>query len=169
MYNMNFVVSFGRKNTMKKGIRFLAGILCILVFHSSATAQSGTTAGPNQLGIRISSSDAVVNNSVTYKHFFRQDLAVEGLLSFGDPVALGVLIEKHKPLGSTAFTWFWGAGAYTAFSGGRNVGLQGALGLDFVFPQLPINLSLDWKPELNLSKQFSFEPSAVGFSVRFVF
>jgi hypothetical protein len=82
---------------------------------------------------------------------------------------LGLLLEKHTPLGSSGLTWFWGAGAYAGFSGGRKFGAQGALGLDFTMTQLPFNLSVDWKPELNFTRQFSFEPSAVGFSVRFVF
>jgi hypothetical protein len=121
------------------------------------------------LGIRISSKDAAINNSVTYKRFLNASVAIEGLFSFGDPVAIGALVEKHKPFGPAGLSWFWGAGAYVGFSGGRNVGAQGAVGLDLIVPTLPLNFSLDWKPELNFAKQFSFEPSAVGFSARFVF
>ena len=155
---------------MKKGVLSALAFLCFVFLQQSVQAQSTTSA--NMLGIRISSKDAAVNNSITYKRFFNSNVAVEGLLSFGDPVALGVLLEKYKPFnaGSTSgLTWFYGAGAYVGFSGGRNFGAQGIVGLDFVFPNLPVNLSLDWKPELNFTKQFSFEPSAVGFSARFVF
>lgn len=154
---------------MKKGRILLASLIGFLLIHSSVRAQSEQAVGPNRLGIRISSSDAVVNHSITYKRFLKPDLAVEGLLSFSDPVALGLLVEKHKPFGTAGFTWFWGAGAYAGFGGGRNFGAQGVVGLDYLLPQLPINLSLDWKPELNFTKQFSFEPAAVGFSARFAF
>jgi hypothetical protein len=34
---------------------------------------------------------------------------------------------------------------------------------------LPLNLSLDWKPELNIIDNINFEPAAVGFSIRFTF
>jgi hypothetical protein len=111
----------------------------------------------------------VVNHSITYKYFFSSSVAAEALLSFSDPVAIGLLIEKHKPFGPSGLTWFWGAGAYVGFGGGRNFGAQGVVGLDFLFPSLPVNLSVDWKPELNITKQFSFEPAAVGFSARFAF
>lgn len=155
---------------MKKGVCYCLAILFLLSFQT-VFAQDATSSvdKPNRLGIRISSKDAVINHSITYKRFLKPDLAIEGLFSFSDPVALGILLEKHKPLGSSGLTWFWGAGAYAGFGGGRNFGAQGAAGLDVVFPSVPVNLSIDWKPELNFVKQFSFEPAAVGFSARFVF
>ena len=151
------------------------GIVCLLVLFSftntfvNAQEGSQTTERRHALGIRISSQDAVINHSITYKYFFNPATAVEALFSFSDPLALGVLVEKHRPFGPAGLSWFWGAGAYVGFGGGRNVGAQGAEGLDFIAPALPINFSVDWKPELNFSKQFSFEPAAVGFSARFVF
>jgi hypothetical protein len=42
------------------------------------------------------------------------------------------------------------------------------LGLDYNFTNLPLNLSLDWKPELSLIRTVNFEPAAVGISARFV-
>jgi hypothetical protein len=156
---------------MKKGIVTGIGFLFILLSQQLAFAQETTQASArnNMLGIRISSKDAAINHSVTYKRFFKPDLAVEGLFSFTDPGALGVLIEKHKAFGPSGLSWFWGAGAYAGFSGGRRFGAQGVVGLDLLPLALPFNLSLDWKPELNFIKQFSFEPAAVGFSARFVF
>ncbi|RYZ45312.1 MAG: hypothetical protein EOP49_25455 [Sphingobacteriales bacterium] len=156
----------------------IRGFLLVLFFAGFGLATSlnaqdvETSASPsrnNLLGIRISSSDAAVNHSITYKRFISSDVALEGLLSFTDPGALGILVEKHTLLGSSGIQWFWGAGAYFGFSGGRRFGAQGAIGLDYIVPSLPLNFSLDWKPELNFTKQFSFEPAALGFSVRFVF
>jgi hypothetical protein len=160
-----------KNRIMKKGFLTGIGIVGILLSHYTGRAQESTSATykTNMLGIRISSKDAVINHSVTFKHFFKSDIAVEGLFSFTDPGALGFLIEKHKPFGPSGLTWFWGAGLYAGFGGGRNFGAQGAVGLDLVVPTLPVNLSIDWKPELNFTKIFSFEPSAVGFSARFVF
>ena len=119
------------------------------------------------VGIRISNSAPVINNSISFKYFFSQQTAVEGLLSFGDPVGIGVLLEKHKPIAASDLNFFYGGGIYFGFSGTRNVGGQGVLGLDYKFTSVPINLSLDWKPELNFAKEFSFEPAAVGISARF--
>lgn len=143
-------------------------VLCLL--HTSVLSQeTAASARKHALGIRLSSQDAVINHSITYKYFFNPTTAVEALFSFSDPVALAALVEKHRPFGASGLSWFWGGGAYVGFGGGRNLGAQGVLGLDFTAPTIPINFSVDWKPELNFTKQFSFEPAAVGFSARFVF
>ncbi|RYZ28951.1 MAG: hypothetical protein EOO10_07865 [Chitinophagaceae bacterium] len=154
---------------MKKRTFFTLIILVALATTVNAQEDAGVTDRKHQLGIRISSQDPVINNSISYKYFFNSSTAAEALFSFSDPVALGLLIEKHKPFGPSGLSWFWGAGAYVGFGGGRNFGAQGVVGLDFLFPTLPVNLSVDWKPELNIAKQFSFEPAAVGFSARFAF
>ena len=120
------------------------------------------------LGIRLSNNDAIVNNSITIKHFFNRNMAIEGLLSFGDPVAIGALIELHRPVGgASGLRWLYGGGAYYGFGSPNNFGAQGILGLDYKIGSIPLNLSLDWKPELNFISDFGFEPAAVGFSARF--
>lgn len=156
---------------MKKALLPFLCLSTLIFFHQTTAAQTGETSAINKnlLGIRISSSDAVVNHSITYKRFFNPTWAVEGLFSFADPAALGVLLEKHTPFGVSGLSWFWGAGAYAGFGGSRRFGAQGAVGLDFIMPSLPINLSVDWKPELNFTRVFSFEPAALGVSARFVF
>lgn len=141
-----------------------------------ASAQEYKTA----LGVRLSSSGAIVNNSISLKHFVNERTAIEGLFSFGDPLALGVLLEINKPLGASGIQWYYGAGGYLAFiktfnpnkgknETNTNFGAQGVLGLDYKFANLPLNLSLDWKPELNIVTDINFEPSAIGFTARFTF
>jgi hypothetical protein len=141
-------------------------LLLVLAIGGMAKAQNYQTA----IGIRFSSNDAAINNSITVKHFLSGTTAIEGLLSFGDPFAIGALVELHNGIESVnGLQWFYGGGAYVGFGGRRNVGAQGVLGLDYKFNNLPINLSIDWKPELNLIRQLSFEPAAVGLSARFTF
>jgi hypothetical protein len=141
------------------------GIIClvalVLVFHTNAKAQDYKMG----LGVRFSSKAAIVNQSISFKYFFNQKTAGEALFSFGDPLALGLLLEQHKPLAAN-LNYYYGGGAYGSFNG-KSGGLQGVLGLDYKIPSIPFNLSLDWKPELNLFKDFSFEPAAVGLSARF--
>lgn len=137
-------------------------IVLFFVLVSSAHAQDYTAA----VGIRFSSKAALINNSISLKYFFSEKTAVEGLVSLSDPFALGLLVERHQPL-LTNFKWFYGAGFYAGFSGQRRMGLQGVAGLDYKLPKFPVNLSMDWKPELTLSKEFSFEPQALGISARF--
>jgi hypothetical protein len=160
---------------MKKALLttlIIAGI-CLI---NSVSAQEYKTA----LGIRLSSSPAMVNNSITFKHFLNEKSAIEGLFSFGDPLAIGALYELHKPFSTPGLQWFYGAGGYLAFGKQYNVskamdenktyfGGQGIVGLDYKFANIPIDLSLDWKPELNIVPNINFEPAAIGFSARFTF
>lgn len=140
-------------------------ILALLVlFAVSARAQNYKMG----LGVRFGNSDALINTSLSAKYFLSERTALEGLLSF-KPLALGLLVEQHQPLTGNRFQLFYGGGLYGAFSGSRIVGLQGVLGLDYKVPALPLNFSVDWKPELTLAREFSFEPAAVGLSARFTF
>ena len=142
------------------------GIISAMLFMVTCGSQAQAQDYKMGLGIRISSNAAIVNHSISLKYFFREKTAVEALFSFGDPLALGVLVEQHVPLQSNGFKWFYGGGGYVAFKG-TYAGLQGVLGLDYKVPTIPLNFSIDWKPELNLAKEFTFEPAALGFSARF--
>ncbi len=160
---------------MKKIVFVLLFAAGTVVFNN-ADAQDYRTA----LGVRLSSAPPAVNNSVSLKQFITDKTAIEGLLSFGDPLALGVLIELHKPLAAAGLSWFYGGGGYLSFvktydpnkqknETNTNLGAQGVIGLDYKFGNFPLNLSLDWKPELNLVTDINLEPAAVGFTARFTF
>ena len=155
-------------------------LACLLIaglgWSQTATAQDYRTA----LGVRLSSSNAMQNNSISIKQFITDRTAIEGLFTFGEPLALGVLVEFHKPLAAAGMTWFYGAGGYIAFVktvntntqktvSEPNFGGQGVVGLDYKFANIPLNISLDWKPELNIVNDINFEPAAIGFTARFTF
>ena len=75
-----------------------------------------------------------------------------------------------KPINSVPnLQWFYGGGGYVGFSGFDNLGIIGAAGLDYRFSEVPVNLTLDWKPELNFIEAVRFRASTVAVSVRFVF
>ena len=154
---------------MKKSFLFLFAI--ILISATQLQAQDYKTA----LGLRLSSSDPAVNNSVSIKHFLNPKLAIEGLFTFDKRAAIGGLLEVHNPMSTPGLQWFYGAGAYIGFDSDKTntdralMGAQGIVGLDYKFANLPLNLTLDWKPELNIIDNINFEPAAVGFSIRFTF
>ncbi len=160
---------------MKK-ILFATTIVTGLLVSNSASAQNYRSA----LGIRLSSNAAIISNSVSFKYFFNEKTAVEALLSIADPVGIGALIEVHRPFSVEGLQWFYGGGGYLAFEKLYNnetlrkenqtyLGGMGVIGLDYKFTNIPLNLSLDWKPELNIVSDINFEPAAIGFSVRFTF
>lgn len=49
------------------------------------------------------------------------------------------------------------------------MGGAGIIGMDYKFEDIPLNVSLDWKPELNLISKIAFESSGIGLSARFTF
>jgi hypothetical protein len=143
--------------------RFFILMLITGIAATAAQAQNYKTA----IGLRLSSNDALVNNSISLKHFINRVVALEGLLSV-DPWAVGLLAEVHQPLSSVpGLRFFFGGGGFMGFSKEFSVGAQGVLGLDYKFTKLPINFSVDWKPELEVTNGFRFEPAAVGLSARF--
>jgi hypothetical protein len=121
------------------------------------------------LGIRLSNATPTLSNSLSVKYFTKPNTAIEGLLSFGGSrFGIGALYEPHTPMGTPGLQWFYGIGGYVGFqSNNTYLGPTGAIGLDYKFDRIPLNISLDWKPELDILPAINFIPDAFGFSVRF--
>src|ERR1700744_2388322 len=88
------------------------------------------------VGLRFSTADPTISNSVSAKYFLDETNAIEGLVSWGTRFGLGGLYERHQLIGGTpAFTWFYGGGGYLGFEHGKTwVGPTGVIGLDYRFP-----------------------------------
>ncbi len=149
----------------------MKSFIVALLFTAGCILSTNAHAQPYKmaLGVRLSSAPAVVGNSISFKYFLNEKAAIEALITPQDPVALGALFALHKPINTPGLSWFYGAGAYFGFGDTYNLGAQGVVGLDYKFESLPINLALDWKPELNIIKDINFEPAAIGLTARFVF
>lgn len=170
---------------MKKLLVVIAVICCTAFINETAAQDEPQQEFRQQdyrtaIGVRLSSANAMQNNSISFKQFITDRTAIEALFTFGDPLAIGALVEFHRPLNASGLSYFYGAGAYMAFVKELNVntqkertepnfGGQGIIGLDYKFNNIPLNISLDWKPELNLVSDINFEPAAIGFSARFTF
>lgn len=123
------------------------------------------------VGLRLSTASPTLSNSVSVKYFMDETNAIEGLVSFGTRFGLGALYERHQLIGGTpAFTWFWGLGGYLGWQSNQTfLGPTGAIGLDYKFSNAPVNLSLDWKPELDILPNINFVPDAFAVTVRYTF
>jgi hypothetical protein len=148
---------------MKRSLGSLL-VIVMLCTAGKVTAQDYRFA----LGVRLSNSTPTLNNSITGKYFVTEHNAVEGMLSFGSKFGVGALLEIHKPLDVEGLSWMYGAGAYIGVMDKQvYLGPTGILGLDYKFAAVPINLSLDWKPELDFIPEINFIPDAFALSVRF--
>jgi hypothetical protein len=122
-------------------------------------------------GLRLSSPSPTISSSVAVKYFLNDRGAIEGLVSFGTRFGIGGLYEVHQLVGSAPnLKWFYGGGAFIGWQFNEVFsGPMGVAGLDYKFDNAPINLSLDWKPELNIAPAINFVADAFALTVRFVF
>lgn len=120
---------------------------------------------------------------LTLKHFISNDAALEGIISSRwQGLVITGLYEKHaQAFDVSGLNWFYGAGAHIGFWDGNNVkwadddrsytvlGLDGIIGLEYNIQEIPFNISLDWKPSLNIVGHSGFWADGGALSVRYVF
>ncbi len=156
--------------------KFLVISSMMLMCWSSLFAQEEitTTAEPayrTAVGIRIGPNSPAVSTGITVKHFLDDRHALEGMLGLTNGVGFCGLYEWHQPIASVEnLQWFAGGGAFLGVRESRTLlGVAGIVGLDYKFPQIPLNISIDWKPELNLINDVGYDGAGVGLSARFTF
>jgi hypothetical protein len=146
---------------------FLCLIALLMLSKTSYTQVNYKFAG----GLRLSTAAPTLNNAISIKYFTADNTAVEGIISFGTRFGVGILYEMHQPINATGgLTWFYGGGGYVGIGNKKAyVGPTGVLGMDYKFENIPFNLSLDWKPELDIVPNINFVPDAFALSARFTF
>ena len=159
---------------MKKFLLLIGFTVFFISLVTVGFSQSDETANhavyTDALGIRIGPTSPAIQNGITYKHFLNESNALEGILSLTNGFGICGLYEIHKPLPVENVQWYIGAGGYVAFVNSNNYfGGAGIIGVDYSFTNIPLNISIDWKPELNLAPRISPELSGVGFSARYTF
>ncbi len=130
----------------------------------------------NSVGLR-----AGFSNGITLKHFFSTNDAVEGILTlrWGGFNITG-LYERHQSAFKTNGMYFlYGAGAHIGFYDSNHwldnhdavtiIGIDGIIGLEYVFKEIPFNLSLDWKPAINFAGYSGLWGDEIAVSFRYIF
>jgi hypothetical protein len=129
------------------------------------------------LGIRAGNS-----LGFNIKHFQSKKVALEGILSTRwEGFDITGLYEVHgQAFDVEHLTWYYGGGLHIGFYKGSDAywgepgtqytvfGMDGILGMEYTFQEIPICLGLDWKPELNFTGYTGIW-SEFAFSVRYVF
>lgn len=125
-------------------------------------------------------------SGITVKHFVSNSGAVEGIAGFSsNHLTFTGLYEFHASFfGANRLNWYFGPGLHAGwhfhnknpwwkddFNDDNHVIFGGDLiiGLEYTFVQLPLNLSLDWKPGINIigHQNVFFNNGAI--SIRFAF
>ena len=48
------------------------------------------------------------------------------------------------------------------------IGIDGIIGLEYTFDEVPFSISLDWKPTFNIAEHAAFLADEAGLSIRYV-
>ena len=124
-------------------------------------------------------------NGITFKTFLTERNAIDAILNFRSTksyssLALTGLYEVHTPFtlfpNTPGFSWYYGAGGSIGSYKDKStdeedfrLSIDGVLGLDYKFVDAPINISLDWKPAIDLTPETGFDGQGVALSLRFTF
>jgi len=120
---------------------------------------------------------------LTIKHFMNETNAVEGILAsnYGGFIATALFENEHWTGKYPGLNWYWGVGAHVGFwNAGANkylkstysgsvIGVDGILGLEYTFDEIPLNISLDVLPSVNLIGSAGWGGVNGALSVRYVF
>jgi hypothetical protein len=142
-------------NDIMKRMFFLTAIVAVFGISTVAAQQSKSYYSSDYttaIGIKF------YPGSLTIKHFVNDGAAVEGLAYFWNHgLRVTGLYEVHNDINSVeGLKWYYGGGAHLGFydkkyGGGSSIGIDGVLGLDYKFTDVPINLSLDWQPSFEFT------------------
>lgn len=124
-------------------------------------------------------------NGLTVKHFISSNSALEGIFTTRwRGFQLTGLYEIHnRAFNTERLNWYFGFGGHVGFWDGDHtekywgdpgksytvIGVDGILGLEYNFTEVPINLSVDWKPAFNLVGYSGFWGDGGAFSIRYIF
>lgn len=156
---------------MKKLLLIFALLFCMVSYSNAQDYNTG-------IGLR-----GGLSNGLTIKTFIAERTALEFLVaSRWKGFSITGLYEIHNQAFNTnGLKWYYGVGAHVGFWDGHNVkwadnddsytviGFDGILGLEYSFPEIPINLSIDWKPEFNVSGYSGFWGDSGAISIRYIF
>jgi hypothetical protein len=156
--------------------------VAFLIFSSGAKAQQNN----NHIGLRAGES-----SGIDFKHLNGTN-AFEFIVSaWPNDLTLFGLFEKYKAINADpGFSFYYGAGPHVAFNtyhrvyyyddrygrwwyhsrGGFGLGIDGIVGLEYAFRQIPLALTVDLKPyiEFNTDHNIYWSPDpGLGIKVTF--
>ncbi len=128
----------------------------------------------NAAGLRLGNASGLTGKTLVSKRFL-----LEGIISTRwrgiNIVALGEITQSLVDY--RGLSWYYGVGAHIGFwdypgdsEEGTKLftGVDGIVGMEYTFDEIPLNLALDWKPFLNILSTTHFVWDEIALSVRYV-
>lgn len=158
---------------MKKFFFFCLTAAIILGTQTESKAQEYKNAIGGRFGVA---------NGITFKTFMDNTRALDFILNFRNTRTSSVfrftgLYEIHAPITNVdGLNWYYGGGGSIGSFRDKAtdakdfaVSVDGVIGLDYKIKEAPINISLDWKPAINIAPETEFDGEGLGISFRFTF
>ncbi|MGG7036107.1 MAG: hypothetical protein ACI7YS_13065 [Flavobacterium sp.] len=121
-----------------------------------------------EVGVRF--GDVVGNDIGIDAVFSSGSSRIHADVSFGNGVGVEVLWDVlYKPLGSSDFHWYLGAGPSALIDDPFWLGISGEAGLEYRFKGVPIVLGADWRPTFWIIDDSDFHSGGFGINARWVF
>jgi hypothetical protein len=151
-------------------------VFMVLLFSARLNAQLNGPAYSQAIGIKFPGG-----LSLTYKKFVTSTHSTEAqVTSWNKGFRVAGLYEFnfYSFNDVEGLAWFVGPGAHIGFwknqdgksySSQAELGVDGIIGLDYKFKNIPINASVDWQPAVTLAGTAGFTPAYGGLAIRYTF
>ncbi len=146
-------------------------VIVMILFAANFSFGQNSTANSLEyktaIGIKLWSG-----GGATLKTFISEKNALE-FIGYFDRFGTRItgLYEIHGNLNTDGnLRWYLGPGAHVGlYRGVTAVGVDGVIGVDYKFTNMPLNLALDWQPsiEFGSGSRNGFQGSWGGFAIRY--
>lgn len=156
---------------MKKTVMIFLILFCLVSISNAQDYKTG-------IGLR-----GGWESGLTIKHFISTKSALEGILATrwrGFEIT-GLYEVHNQAFNVERLKWYFGFGAHIGFWDGKYAswgtpgtnytvaGIDGILGLEYSFDEVPINLGIDWKPAFNFIGYSGWWADGGALSIRYIF
>jgi len=140
--------------------KIFAVVVAVFAFVALASAQ------PRALGVRVG-----WGGEISYQHTLGAENFLEVDAGWGaNSVSIGAAYDfQIAPVGP--FGFYAGPSAQVWMGGDDDfvLGVGAQVGLEYIFPSFPLQISLDWRPVFDLIPSTGFGWQSVGLGIRYAF
>lgn len=144
--------------------KFIAAIAVLMTLtYTNASAQDYKAAIGVRGGVDMSGISGKINLDAIN--------SVEALLDFDNGFNLVGLYEFNRQI-ARDFTFYYGLGANLGVWGSADqltIGVDAIVGVEYVIPNVPFALSIDYKPFVNLVGVTGFRATDFGLGIKYIF
>ena len=151
------MVSLEKIIDVKKGILFLISF----VFFSNVI-------NSQEAGLRF--GEMAGNNIAIDGVYNFKDSRIHGDISFGEGVGIDVVYDfvLNPITGVDNLYYYLGIGITTLIQSDYELGGVGEVGIEYRFPNIPLTLSLDYRPAIIVIEKSDFHWNGFGLNLRYV-